>query len=185
MYQPNQGNVINTGEPTLLITSGGKTFQLDDWWAYIDHLGRHWVVPKGFVYDLASIPPWLWWLQWGPWNNGAVLHDFAYNFGHSFILKNNQLIKQELSKKEADDLFADITFTTVQQFEHKNAPLWRIGLMHLAVSWFGRGFWAQSGSEKAKRVYGKSLEQVATDYAADQTSTQMAVSQTTSNTATC
>lgn len=166
MYQPKQGHVINTGEPTLLITMGGKTFQLDDWWAYTDHLNRHWVVPTGFVYDLASIPSWLWWLQWGPWNNGAVLHDFAYNFGHAFVVKNNQLVKQNLSKKEADDLFADITYTTAIENELKNAPLWRIGLMHLAVSWFGRGFWSKSADKKAQQTYGKPLSSVAADYAA-------------------
>lgn len=164
MYKPNRGNVLNTGKPTLLVTAGGKVFQLNDWWAYQDHLNRHWVVPEGFIYDLASIPPWLWWIQWGPWNNGAVLHDFAYCFGYAFVADNNQLTKKELSKKEADDLFADIIYTTALENKLPNAPLWRIRLMHLAVSWFGKGFWSKSDREKAEQDYGKPLKQLAEDY---------------------
>ena len=166
MYIPKSGKVICVGKPELLITAGDKTFSLDAWWVYEDHLGQTWGVPKGFIYDLASIPRWIWWIQWGPWNNGAVIHDFAYAFGHAFLIEDGQLKKKELSKKEADDLFADVTYTTaVQSDQQKNAPLWRIRLMHLAVSLIGRGFWSKSEECQKKRIYGKSLDELQKDYA--------------------
>ncbi|MEM9264061.1 MAG: DUF1353 domain-containing protein [Cyanobacteria bacterium P01_F01_bin.13] len=165
MYTPKQGKVLCDGEPKYLVTMGGKTFSLDKWWTYQDDSGRHWVVPKGFVYDLASIPRWIWWIQWGPWNNGAVIHDFAYSFGHVFLVKNGQLQKQAMSKKEADDLFADVTYTTAIQFEQKTAPMRRIRLMHLAVSLIGRGFWAKSKECQKKLSYGKPLDELQIAYA--------------------
>ncbi len=124
-----------------------------------------WVVPKGYVYDLASIPPCLWWIQWGPWNNAAVLHDFAYCFGHAYLVDEfEQLQKQEMTKQEADNLFADIIYTTAQQFGNKNAPKWRIFLMHLAVSWIGRGYWSKPLACQVKIQYGKSLNELQQDY---------------------
>ncbi|MGD1930974.1 MAG: DUF1353 domain-containing protein [Leptolyngbyaceae cyanobacterium] len=165
MYTPKSGKVICLGKPELLITAGDKIFSLDAWWIYEDHLGQKWGIPKGFIYDLASIPRWIWWIQWGSWNNGAVIHDFAYAFGHAFLVEDGQLKKKELSKNEADDLFADVTYTTAVQFKQTNAPLWRIRLMHLAVSLIGRGFWSKSEECQAKQIYGKSLADLQEDYA--------------------
>lgn len=105
MYKPNKGKIFCLGKPTYLITMGGKTFGLNAWWSYIDNEGNHWTVPDGFVYDLASIPRWLWWIQWGPWNNGAVVHDFAYIFGYLLLVKDGQIKETLITKKAADDLF--------------------------------------------------------------------------------
>lgn len=163
MYEPKKGTVLCIGKPTYLVTMGGKTFGLDGWWGYIDDENRHWVVPEGFVYDLASIPRWIWWIQWGPWNNGAVIHDFAYVFGYLLLVQNNRLIEKTVSKQEADDLFADVTYSTALQFRQtKDAPLWRIGLMHLAVSLFGRGVWRQPKERWLE--YGKPLDKLQVEY---------------------
>lgn len=47
---------------------------------YIDRAGNRWVVPKGFVTDLASIPRFIQNLipKTGKYNSAAVLHDFLY-----------------------------------------------------------------------------------------------------------
>lgn len=54
-------------------------------------------VPKGFVFDGASIPRLLWLLfppGYGPAHRAAAIHDYLYNYGYNHY-----------SKRYADDLF--------------------------------------------------------------------------------
>ena len=136
MYQPQAGQLIKDGKPVYLTTTGRKSFKLSQWWKYEDYDGQLWVVPEGFIYDLASIPPWLWWLQFGTWNIAAVPHDWAYMFGYLLRVDNGNLVKVEFTKKEADRFFADVNLTV-------ETPKWRVRLMYWAVRLFGRGVWSK------------------------------------------
>ena len=159
MYQPQAGQLINDGKPIYLATTGHKLFELSQWWEYKNHFGQLLVVPDGFIYDLASIPPWLWWLQFGTWNIAAIPHDWAYVFGYLLCVDNGKLVQIELTKKEADQIFADVNFTV-------GTPKWRVRLrlMYWAVRIFGRGIWSKP--KQKWNEYGKSLVQLQQEFEA-------------------
>lgn len=161
MYQPQAGHLVNDGKPVYLATTGGKLFELSQWWEYKDRNGQLWVVPDGFIYDLASIPPWLWWLQFGTWNIAAVPHDWAYVFGYLLRVDNNKLVRAIFTKKEADRFFADVNYTV-------ETPKWRVRLMYWAVRLFGRGIWSKP--EEEQNEYGKSLAQLQQEFEAHRAS---------------
>ena len=160
MYQPQAGHLVNDGKPVYLATTGRKLFELSQWWKYKDSEGQLWVVPEGFIYDLASIPPWLWWLQFGTWNIAAVPHDWAYVFGYLFRVDNSNLVKVELTKKEADRFFADVNLTV-------ETPKWRVRLMYWAVRLFGRGVWSKP--KEQWNEYGKTLAQLQQEFETQRT----------------
>lgn len=120
-------NVINDGEPIYLITKG-KQFILSQDWVYKHETLGYLTVRRGFYSDLASVPLPLFWWQFGKWNLAAIPHDFIYENG--YLLVND--LEQQMTKKEADDLFyhilKDVGVTPLTAFA-----------MFLAVSWFGRG----------------------------------------------
>lgn len=59
-------------------------FELLQDWIIIFPDGTKVIVPTGFITDGASIPRWLWWLisPFGPLLEGALLHDFGYQYGY-------------------------------------------------------------------------------------------------------
>lgn len=148
-YEFKQGNLINDGKPIYLATTGKKLFKLSEWWQYKDSTGRTIVVPKSFICDLASVPFFVFWWQYGAFNTSAICHDWAYVFGYILVVEEEKIIEIKLTKKEADRLFADINFTLgVSNFVNT--------AMYLAVRIFGRGIW----TAKDKPEYGKTIEQL-------------------------
>lgn len=152
-YAPLKGKLICDGKPLYLATTGRKIFQLLDWWEYQDNQGQHWVVPKSFVCDLASVPSCVFWWQFGAWNISAIAHDWAYVFGYLLTVEKGKLIEVNVTKKEADRLFADVNFTL-------GVPNWVNRLMFFAVRLFGRGVW----SKLTRPEYGKTLLQLQEEY---------------------
>lgn len=148
-YQPQQGELINEGKLTYLATTGKKLFILDQWLEYRDWRGKIWVVPKGFVNDLASVPGPIFWLQFGPWHVSGVLHDWLYIFGCGLQIVDGELEEIPVSKLTADRLFADLNRTLgVSPLSNK--------LMYIAVRLFGRGVWTKNFEPR----YGKTLEEL-------------------------
>ena len=140
MYQPRIGKLHCDGKPVYQSLCPGKKFKLDEWWTYEDHRGQLWVIPPGFVYDLASIPSWMAGsLQWGVWNVGAVPHDWAYEYGYLLQVNQGQLEQVFVTKRETDNLFADIMFSVGRRIQA--VRFWRMQLIYLAVRLFGRGVW--------------------------------------------
>ena len=92
---------------------------------------RHWVllnsfeykgkvVPKGFIFDGASIPTWLRWIfpHGGAKFAAACFHDWGYRLG-------------KITRKEADDAFLDIMLAN-------GVSAWRARTMYAAVRVFGK-----------------------------------------------
>lgn len=128
--------LISDGKPLYLASEGKKTFRLiEDWKFQHDRFNHVLVVPEGYKSDLASIPSWIFWWQFGAWNIAAIAHDYIYE--HGYILSdwgkegNKGLY---FDKEEADLFFYEIClFLGVKPITAK--------LMYWAVKLFGRGAW--------------------------------------------
>lgn len=72
----------------------GKFWRIDKPLIYLDHKGREWVVPAGFITDFASVPwPFILFVpRSGKHNPAAVLHDFLY-------------VTMALKRRECDVIF--------------------------------------------------------------------------------
>ncbi len=118
-----------------LALESGKVFRLiDDWKFDSSNRYRILVVPKGYKSDLASIPSWIFWWQWGKWNIAAIAHDYIYEHGYIWREFEEGLKPIHLSKEEADLLFYEICLALgVRRITAK--------LMFWAVCWFGNGIW--------------------------------------------
>lgn len=127
--------LISDGKPLYLASEGKKTFRLiEDWRFKHDRFTSILVVPEGYKSDLASIPSWIFWWQWGRWNIAAILHDFIYEHGYILVETKESLRRIYLSKRAADLLFYEICcFLEVPPTTAK--------LMYRAVCLFGRGVW--------------------------------------------
>lgn len=106
--------LISDGKPLYLTSEKGKTFRLiEDWKFKHDNLTPILVVPEGYTSDLASIPSWIFWWQWGKWNVAAIAHDYIYEHGYILLeeYENGFRISSDIlkrTKKEADFLFYEI-----------------------------------------------------------------------------
>jgi hypothetical protein len=139
--------LISDGKPLYLASEGLKTFRLiEDWKFKHDCFDYVLVVPEGYKSDLASIPSWIFWWQFGAWNVAAIAHDYIYEQG--YILGDweyeyqegletkifEQRLPMSLSKEEADLIFYGIClFLGVRPITAK--------LMYWAVKFFGKGAW--------------------------------------------
>lgn len=128
--------VDDNGDAIYLVSGSKKIFKTTEMFAYKDHNGDIWLVPKSFYHNIASVPWYLFWLQWGPQNDAAVPHDYVYVFGFLYVIrKGSRQIKQVyLTKRQADELFSDINYTG-------GTSLRRTRWMHRAVSIRGKGVW--------------------------------------------
>ncbi len=100
----------------------------------INQVGDKAIIPEGFITDLASIPSFLFWLQWGNWNKAAIIHDYLYV--HRFILIKTSCTskKYNLNRKQTDILFYEILL-----FDGVNPLLAK--LMYYSVRLFGGRHW--------------------------------------------
>jgi hypothetical protein len=80
-------------------------FEIASTWAYISRTGDVYLIPRGFVFDYASIPqaaqsviP-----KMGPWNPAAALHDFLYR---SNFFGNGSM--KEIARKRCDLLLHEV-----------------------------------------------------------------------------
>ena len=100
----------------------------------INEVGHKAIIESGFVTDLASIPSFLFWLQWGKWNKAAIVHDYAYSNGFVSIKSQTETKKYYLTRNQSDYLFYQILL-----FDGVNPFLaW---MMFKAVRLFGGKHW--------------------------------------------
>lgn len=100
----------------------------------INQVGDKAIIPEGFITDLASIPSFLFWLQWGAWNKAAIIHDYLYV--HHFISIKTVFYtkKYHLNRKQTDILFYEILL-------HDGVHPLLAKLMYYAVRLFGGRHW--------------------------------------------
>lgn len=97
---------------------------------YLDQKGKYvtedFVVPRGFEFDAASIPFFLWWRfqpTYQPSFKASCFHDYCYDELH-----------RHYSKEFADEAFMAI-------MKDQGAPTHVAYAFYLAVSLFGEGGW--------------------------------------------
>jgi hypothetical protein len=78
-----------------------------DW--HFEVNGQQYVIPKGFVFDGASVPKFLasWLSPTGILLLGGLVHDFIYKY-ETLVLKGKKKCEPDFTQKEADQLFRDI-----------------------------------------------------------------------------
>ena len=84
-------------------------------------------------------------LQWGAWNVGAVPHDWAYENGYLLRVTDGQLEEVLVTKRQTDDLFADVMFSVGRKI--RGTQRWRMQLVYFAVRLFGKGVWIRGRRE--------------------------------------
>lgn len=138
-------SILTNGRP-VYIPDHKKKFQLTERLnfigyseAYPIHLNTTYFVPKGFETDLASVPNWIFWWQWGKWNLAAIVHDYLYCHGYLFKIAattdpwESDSSIQKFSKQEADLLFYEMC-------QALGVDRVTSILMYLAVKIFGRNY---------------------------------------------
>jgi len=87
---------------------GVRTWEVVEDWHFEAH-GRQYVIPKGFVFDGASVPKFLaaWLSPTGVLLIAGLVHDYIYKYEVLLLDKPKHPIHM-FNKKEADKLFRDI-----------------------------------------------------------------------------
>ena len=87
---------------------GGRTWEIAKDWHFTLG-GVNYVVPKGFVFDGASVPKFLasWLSPVGVLLVGGLVHDYAYKYT-VLLKKGGKVTSDSMTQKEADVIFRDI-----------------------------------------------------------------------------
>ena len=120
--------------PPILSHVGGDRWRLEADYAYRDAETTI-TVPKGFEFDLSSVPRLLWWLI-APFElsiAAPLLHDFLYLHGRT-PPPGTVEPPGTYTRGEADRVFLEI-------MEAEGVPRWRRILGYAAVRVFGGGAW--------------------------------------------
>lgn len=85
-----------------------RTWEIAKDW-HFEVNGQKYVIPKGFVFDGASVPKFLasWLSPVGILLLGGLVHDFIYKY-ETLVLKGKKKCEPAFTQKEADQLFRDI-----------------------------------------------------------------------------
>ena len=128
-------------DPPILSFVGGRQWRLeDDFW--FPDAGRVITIPKGFLFDLSSVPRALWWLI-APFDLSVVaplVHDFLYRYG-GMPPAGSIEPPHGYTRAEVDAVFRRI-------MEAEQVAAWRRVLGYAAVRVFG--FWAWRKDEQAR-----------------------------------
>ena len=92
----------------LMWLLGTRTWEIVKDYHFTIH-GENYVIPKGFVFDGASVPKFLasWLSPVGVLLVGGLVHDYAYKY-EKLLKKNKKDTTHTLTQKEADIIFRDI-----------------------------------------------------------------------------
>jgi len=127
--------------PPILSFVGGRRWRLEaDFW--FPDAGRVITVPKGFLFDLSSVPRALWWLI-APFDLSVVaplIHDFLYRYGGKPPAGAIEP-PHTYTRAEVDAVFRRV-------MEAENVAAWRRVLGYAAVRVFG--YWAWRKDEQAR-----------------------------------
>lgn len=87
---------------------GTRTWEIGKDWHFSVN-GENYVVPKGFVFDGASVPKFLasWLSPVGVLLIGGLVHDYIYKYT-VLIKKGKKEVSEVMNQKQADQLFRDI-----------------------------------------------------------------------------
>ena len=87
---------------------GTRTWEIAKDWQFSVN-GEDYVVPKGFVFDGASVPKFLasWLSPTGVLLIGGLVHDYAYKYT-VLLKKGKKETSEPMTQKQADQLFRDI-----------------------------------------------------------------------------
>ena len=122
--------------PPILSYVGGRSWRLEADYPYRDAETTI-TVPRGFVFDLSSIPRLLWGLI-APFELSVaapLLHDFLYH--HGGRPPAGAVVPHRVyNRAEVDAMFRGI-------MRKEGVPSWRRGLGYLAVRVFGRSAWRE------------------------------------------
>ena len=123
--------------PPILSYLGGRSWRLEADYPYRDAETTI-TVPKGFEFDLSSIPRALWWLL-APFELSVVaplLHDFLYHHGGK--PPAGAVVPHRIyNRAEVDAMFRGI-------MRKEGVARWRQALGYLAVRAFGQGAWHEA-----------------------------------------
>lgn len=82
----------------------------------------HFVVPEGFITDLASFPRWLWWIKWfnpnGRSRRPAVLHDWLYTACLIPKRDADKAFREALIDEGVNPTAAKLMYWAVRAFGH-------------------------------------------------------------------
>ncbi len=120
--------------PPILSHLGGRRWRLEADYSYRDAETTV-TVPKGFEFDLSSVPRLLWWLI-APFELSVaapLLHDFLYFYGGR-PPDGSVAPPRIYSRVEVDAMFRGI-------MRKEGVSAWRRGLGYLAVRTFGMPAW--------------------------------------------
>lgn len=114
--------------PILQPVDNGSRYELED-----DYVYEGWLtVPKGFLFDMASTPRFVWGLvspfDLGP---GALIHDYGYHVRGAFSPDT-----AAWTRAAVDKLF----LKAMKQFK---IPFWKRQNAYYAVRIFGQGRWRE------------------------------------------
>ena len=92
----------------LMWLLGTRTWEIVKDYHFTIH-GQNYVIPKGFVFDGASVPKFLasWLSPVGVLLVGGLVHDYAYKY-EMLLKKGKKETSHTLTQKEADIIFRDI-----------------------------------------------------------------------------
>jgi hypothetical protein len=87
---------------------GTRTWEIGKDWHFSVN-GENYVVPKGFVFDGASVPKFLasWLSPVGVLLIGGLVHDYIYKYT-VLVKKGKKEVTEVMNQKQADQLFRDI-----------------------------------------------------------------------------
>lgn len=97
-------------------------------------------IHKGFIWDGASISPFLAWFMRrdGICRAASCIHDFLYTYGcidvRYYQSKSKYFTGSMYTRKEADELFRDVLIES-------GYPKWKAKIAYRAVRMFGSKYW--------------------------------------------
>lgn len=120
--------------PVLTYISSERAWRLEADYSYPDGPTTI-TVPAGFMFDLASVPRWFWWLI-APFElsvSAPLIHDFLYKHAGDPPAGSVEP-PRTYTRKQADQLFR-------RMMEEEGVPAWRRRLAYWAVRAFGGFGW--------------------------------------------
>ena len=118
---------VNIIKEDVFILSEDKT---------VESLGCRVTIKKGFDFDGASIPKWLWSIYGSPLNGNYVV---------ASLIHDGLYASQKVSKKISDKIFLDI-------MKQSNVGYIKRTSMYLAVTMFGGKDWKEASEYKNEYV---------------------------------
>lgn len=118
-----------------LLSPHQKRFELASDLIFSTRDGDRYIIPAGYVTDLASIPSIFFWWEWGWYNLAAIPHDFGYHYGSFYRLTEDD----EVEEFPISRYYCDLIF-----YQHmRDLGVSRITayLMFLAVRWGSKRYW--------------------------------------------